>query len=77
MQIMTVEILNENAATLLKSLEKLNAIRLYPVTAKKTKKTNAKTRLSEKYRGAISKDLGEQMQQFIQQSRDEWQEPTF
>ena len=34
-----------------------------------------KIKLSQKYRGAVSKELGEKLQDYIQKSREEWQEP--
>ena len=77
MQLYTVEILNDDAIALLQGLERLKAIRLIPGIKKIPKKTASKIKLSQKYRGAISTELGEQMQTYIQQSRDEWQELTF
>jgi hypothetical protein len=74
MELMTIEILNSNAIAFLRGLEKLNAIRLLPTIKKKN---STKTRLSQKYRGAISPELGNQLKNYIQQSRDEWQELTF
>ena len=66
MQIITVELINEKALTLLQQLEQLNILRLVAVK-KQEKKPN------RQWAGSISKDTAEKMIRYLDQSRNEWE----
>lgn len=67
MQIITVELINDNALTLLQQLEQLNILRL--VAAKKQPVEQPKRR----WAGSISKETATKMLQYVEQSRNEWE----
>lgn len=69
MKTVTLDILNEKALNLLKDLELLNLIKF-----RKEKKEVApsKIKLSDKYRGIISKEQGQDLKLHIKQMRSEW-----
>lgn len=67
MQIITVELINDNALTLLQQLEQLNILRL--VAAKQQPAEQSK----RKWAGSISKETANKMLQYIEQSRNEWE----
>jgi hypothetical protein len=67
MQIITVELINDNALTLLQQLEQLNILRL--VTTKKQAAEQPKRR----WAGSISKETAAKMLQYVEQSRNEWE----
>lgn len=66
MQVITVELLNDQAMALLKQLEKLKIIRL--VVSKKTIET-----AKRQWAGSLSKETAIKLLQHIEQSRDEWE----
>lgn len=66
MQIITVELINENALTLLQQLEQLNILRL--VATKKQAADQPKRR----WVGSISQETATNMLQYVEQSRNEW-----
>lgn len=66
MQIITVELLNDNALILLQQLEQLNVLRL--VTSK-SQSNNPK----RQWAGSISKETATKMLQQVEQSRNEWE----
>ena len=66
---MLIELTNQKAAALLHELEEL---RLIKVLKKNIAVDSPKTKLSEKYKGIISKKEGQQLNEHIQQMRSEW-----
>lgn len=68
MKTITVELRNNNALRLLKDLERANIIRLLDKEEKKEK-----PRLSASLRGAITKERANELNDQINQMRDEWQ----
>ena len=67
MQIITVELINDNALTLLQQLEQLNILRLVA-----TKKQTA-TKPKRKWAGSLSKETANKLLQYVEQSRNEWE----
>ncbi|MEM6320770.1 MAG: hypothetical protein AAF960_24095 [Bacteroidota bacterium] len=67
MQIITVELINENALALLEQLEQLNILRL--VTPQK----QANNQPKRKWAGSISKETADKLLQHIEKSRNEWE----
>ncbi len=65
MQIITVELLNDNALILLQQLERLNVLRLVVSPKKKLPK--------RRWEGSISKETAHKMLQYVEQSRNEWE----
>ncbi len=72
MKTITIDLLNERAVNLLRELEALNLIKLLDIKPSTEKKPAAKKRPSD-YKGIISAELRDQMQEQISQSREEWQ----
>ena len=66
MDTMLIQLTNQKAAGLLHELEELHLIKVL----KKNIKTE--TKLSEKYKGIISKEQGQELNKHIQQMRSEW-----
>lgn len=66
METLVVELTHKNALKLLRDLEALNIIRL------RESKEAPKKKLSEKYKGILSKEVGEDLINYISQSRKEW-----
>jgi hypothetical protein len=66
MQVITVELLNDQALALLKQLEKLKIIRL--VKSKKPIETPKR-----QWAGSLSKETAEMMLQHVEESRSEWE----
>jgi hypothetical protein len=66
MDTMLIQLTNQKAAELLHELEELHLIKVL----KKNIKTE--TKLSEKYKGIISKEQGQELNKHIQQMRSEW-----
>ncbi len=64
---MLIELTNQKAAGLLRELEELNLIRVLEDNTR-----TSKGKLSEKYRGIITKQEGEQLKEHISQMRGEW-----
>jgi hypothetical protein len=64
---MLIQITNQKAIGLLHELEELHLIKVL-----KENIAPAKTKLSEKYKGIISKEQGESLQKHIKQMRSEW-----
>ncbi len=66
MDTMLIQLTNQKAAGLLHELEALNLIKVL--------KENVvpKTKLSDKYKGIISKEQGQNLNEHIQQMRSEW-----
>ncbi len=67
MRTVTVELRNKNALRLLKDLELANIIRVLDKDIKAEK-----TKLSSKLRGAISKERAQELNEQLNQMRNEW-----
>lgn len=64
---MLIQITNQKAIRLLHELEELNLIKVIEENI-----APAKQRLSDKYRGMISKEEGQNLNEHIKQMRSEW-----
>lgn len=64
---MLIQITNQKAIGLLHELEELHLIRVL-----KENFAPAKTKLSDKYKGIISKEQGQNLNEHIKQMRSEW-----
>ncbi len=64
---MLIQITNQKAIRLLHELEELNLIKVV-----KENITMMKTKLSDKYKGIISKEEGQKLNEHINQMRREW-----
>jgi len=68
METMLIELTNQKAAGLLNELAELNLIKIF----RTEKDKSAKTKLSDKYRGILSREDGQQLNNHINQMRNEW-----
>ena len=68
MDTMLIEITNQKAAGLLNELAELNLIKIF----KREIDAPAKTKLSDKYRGFLTREDGQQLNNHISQMRNEW-----
>jgi len=66
MQIITVELLNDNALNLLRQLEQLKILRLVTTESQAEKPMR-------QWAGSISKETAAKMLQEVDQSRNEWE----
>jgi hypothetical protein len=66
METLVVELTHKNALRLLRDLEEMNIIRLHDNTESGSKK------LSEKYKGVLSREEGHDLSKHIGESRSEW-----
>lgn len=66
METVLVQINNSKAYKLLEDLEDLNIIKVL------TKSIEPKQKLSEKYAGKLPGDVADQLQDYVTQSRNEW-----
>lgn len=66
-KIMVIQLTNQKAAGLLHELEELHLIKVL-----KENIEPAKTKLSDKYKGFISKEEGQQLNDHVKQMRSEW-----
>lgn len=66
MQIVTVELLNDNALTLLQQLEQLNIVRLIA-------EKDQSNKLERQWAGSLSKETANKMLDQLDQSRAEWE----
>ncbi len=64
---MLIQVNDQKAIGLLHQLEKLNLIKVLNENF-----SPAKTKLSSKYKGIISKEQGQKLNEHIQQMRNEW-----
>lgn len=62
-----IQLTNEKAAGLIHELEELNLIKILDQD-----KMLIKTKLSDKYKGIISKEKGAELNNHIKQMRNEW-----
>lgn len=66
MNTVTIELINHRALQLLQDLEAMHIIKLHHP------ETKSKTKLSDKYRGILSKKDGKDLSKHINQMRSEW-----
>ncbi len=66
MDTLIIQLTNQKAYKLLKQLEDLHLIRVLKKNIQSTQK------LSEKYAGKLPADVADQLQQYVAQSREEW-----
>lgn len=66
MDTLIIQLTNQKAYKLLKQLEDLHLIRVLK------KNVQSKHRLSEKYAGKLPADIADELQHYVAQSRDEW-----
>lgn len=64
---MVIQLTNQKAVGLLRELEELNLIKVLKENIKPDK-----IRLSEKYKGFISKEEGKKLNEHVSQMRSEW-----
>ena len=64
---MLIQLTNQKAAGLLHELEELHLIKVLQENTAATK-----PKLSDKYKGIISKEQGQQLNEHIKQMRNEW-----
>ncbi len=64
---MLIQVTNQKAVGLLYELEELHLIKVL-----KENFARPKTKLSDKYRGIISKEQGQSLSDHVQQMRSEW-----
>jgi hypothetical protein len=69
MKTVTVDILNDEALNLLKDLEALNVIRLHSENNTERKPS----KLSDKYKGVMSKQTRDAVNQQLNDLRNEWE----
>ena len=67
MDTMLIQLTNQRAAKLLRELEELHLIKVL-----KENDTPTNTKLSDKYKGVISKEQGKDLNRHIKQMRSEW-----
>ena len=67
MNTMMIELTNQKASGLLFEMEELRLIKIV-----REKSKPAKTKLSDKYRGFITQEEGQQLNGHISQMRNEW-----
>lgn len=67
MDTMLIQLTNQKAAGLLHELEELHLIKVLEENTH-----HEKPKLSDKYKGIISKEEGKQLNKHIQQMRNEW-----
>jgi hypothetical protein len=67
MDTMLIQLTNQKAAGLLHELEELHLIKVL-----KASKSDPKSKLSDKYKGIISKEQGASLNEHIKEMRSEW-----
>jgi hypothetical protein len=68
MNTMLIQLTNQKAVGLLHELEELQLIKVL----KENVESVTRPRLSDKYKGIISKEQGKELNEHIQQMRNEW-----
>ena len=66
METMLIELTNRKAAKLLHELEELNLIKVLKTDVKPGKK------LSEKYAGKLPSEVADELQNYVTETRNEW-----
>ncbi len=69
---MLIQLTNQKAAGLLHEMEELHLIKVLEETI-----VDSKPKLSDKYKGSISKEQGEKLNEHIKQMRSEWNSQGF
>lgn len=69
MRTITIDVLNEKAIKLLQDLEELNLIRMFNKNGPLENTTHAKKKASD-YKGIISLEIAEKMQEYVKQSKE-------
>jgi transcriptional antiterminator len=64
---MLIQITNQKAVGLLRQLEELDLIKVLSENS-----SSVKTKLSDKYKGVITKEQGKNLNEHIKQMRSEW-----
>lgn len=67
METMLIQLTNQKAVGLLHELEELNLIKVLNQNT-----TPVKTKLSDKYKGIITKEQGQNLNEHIKKMRSEW-----
>ena len=67
METMLIQLTNQKAVGILRELEELHLIKVLSQNA-----TPVKTKLSDKYKGIITKEQGQNLNEHIKQMRSEW-----
>ncbi|MEO6001025.1 MAG: hypothetical protein ABIN89_29520 [Chitinophagaceae bacterium] len=67
MDTMLIQLTNQKAAGLLREMEELDLIKVL-----KENITTIKPKLSDKYKGILSKEEGQKLNEHIKQMRSEW-----
>lgn len=68
---MLIELINHKAAKLLHELEDLNLIKVLKTDGKPAEK------LSEKYAGKLPSEVADELQRYVTESRNEWNNAVF
>lgn len=71
MQTLTIEIYEAKGLDLIKDLEALNIVRVIEDHQLKT----PKIKLSELFRGSITPEEADKLNEYVKQSREEWERP--
>ena len=66
METLTIEIREPRGLDLIKDLEALNVLKII-------KKDSAKIKLSDIFRGCLTAEEGDKLNEYVKQSRDEWE----
>lgn len=66
MDTLIIQLTNQRAYKLLQELEDLHLIRVLK------KNVQSQQKLSEKYAGKLPSDIADELQHYVSQSRDEW-----
>lgn len=69
---MLIALTNQKAARLLRELEELHLIKVLQENVTQTPSSQSTVKLSDKYRGSISPEQGQQLNEHIRQMRSEW-----
>ncbi len=69
METITLEIIDRKALSVLKELEKLNLIKIQ----KRKKQLPVSEKLSQRFAGKLSLQTGDELEEHINQSRNEWE----
>lgn len=75
METVLLQITNNKAYKLLKDLEDLHIIKVlekHKKSSSRTKSSHGLKRLSKKYAGKLPADIADQLQEYVSQSRSEW-----
>lgn len=70
METVLIQINNSKAYKLLEDLEDLNILKVL------NKNIKPKQKLSEKYAGKLPTNIADELQNYVTQSRDEWNNPN-